>query len=164
MSASSTSPNPLVTPLRHALVFLAAVGVTIGLACLIALSARAVAHARTADEVLLESFELFMGVLTLGSLGLVFLGVLLSVVLPEHFGRASFARLRLHEVYDHAQLSHFSVESDRDHARNPFRELPDLELCDVAEQVDPEAFPEVWSDVAHEVKTRIEREEPIRIG
>jgi hypothetical protein len=135
-----------------------------GLAWVMALSIRAVLGARDADEVLLAGFELFLAVLLLGTLMLVLLGVLIQVLLPGEYSQRAFGGVRLQEIYAHWDLRVYSVESERDHAANPYRDLPDLELCDVAEQVDREAYPKVWADVAHEIKARVETFRPVRIG
>lgn len=161
-ATSTVSPRP--APVRQAVLLIAGAAFLAVLAAVLAVSLRAIVHAGAADVILLEGFELVVGMLFLGSLALVAMGVLLQFLLPERFGHEAFAAARLHELYDAWELRHYSVEDVRDHARNPYRSLPSLELCDVADQVDREAFPEVWADVAHEIKNRIEALEPVRIG
>lgn len=164
MSSSHDEFIRPANPFARSIVFLAAILLTAGLAWMLTGSFRGIVHAPSADELLLEGFEFFLLALLLGTLSLVLLGVLIQVLLPGEYGHRAFGKVRLHEIYDEWELAVFSVESDRDHARNPYRDLPALELCDVAEQVDREAYPEVWTDVAHEIKTRIEETEPVRIG
>lgn len=134
------------------------------LAALFVKSIQSLTLARSTDEGLLEAFELVALMLVCGTLAMVFLGVVLRFVLPHDYAEEPFGKTRLSEIYAESEINHFSIESDRDHAQNPYRELPDLELCDVADQLDRDEFPDVWLDVAHEIKRRVELITPVRIG
>lgn len=149
---------------RQALVLLFAGLVAVGLAWVFAASLRSVIHARSADAILLEGFELFVAMLFLGTIGFVLIGLLLQLLLPGEYGTRPFANARLHEIYDEWNLRHFSIETEREHMHNAYGELPEIELCDVADQLDREAYPDTWTDLAHEIKNRIESAEPVRIG
>ena len=119
-----------------------------GLAFIAVRSFQSLTLTKFADDTLLKGFELFLALLLFGTASLVALGLVLRAVLPETFGTRPFAENRLREIYTKEELGHISIESERDHSVNPYRDLPDLELCDVALQVDQEKYPEVWLDVA----------------
>ena len=148
----------------QSVVMIIAMVLTVWVVWIIVAAGRAVSRAESSDSMMLEGFELLVGSLLVGTLALVVVGVALRLLIPSRFGPRPFGAHLLHTVYDRLGLAVYSTETPAEHAANPYRDLSDVELCDVIEQIDAEKNPERWNAVLHEVKARVERFEPARIG